>query len=286
MHSILVDIRSQNNDLTPIVVLAPTQRCGTTLLQRAINAGNEAVIVGENFYMMEKYARNIATCFQMEIEKRKIVEATKQEFLAGNKGIDGSALFLDYEPYLHKIAGDFYSLVRHYKDSAEKHGFKAWGIKHQTRDAGATLGFLNLVPNARVVFLTRHVFDTAASFRGRWPKMIETPKQIMEFGRTWNSGMVIKEKIRNPMLFCKYEDMIANPQRFCDDVEKFLGIKLGREQFDIKVNSHVQSGNREEVKKGSEYIKPASLTEEELGLLRQQTSAMLTAHQYSAAAAA
>jgi hypothetical protein len=103
----------------------------------------------------------------------------------------------------------------------------------------------------------------------------------MEFGRTWNSGMAIKEKIKNPMLFCKYEDMVADPKSFCDDVEKFLGIKLGREQFDIKVNSHVQSGNREEVKKGSAYIKPTSLAEEELALLRQQASAMLTQHGYA-----
>jgi hypothetical protein len=286
VQSILETIRAQNRDLDPIIILAPTQRCGTTLLQRAMNAGGDAIIVGENFFLLEKFPMNVANCFTGEFEKRKIVEATKQEFLAGNTGIDGSALFLGYEDYLHKVAGDFYGLLRHYKDAAAKHGFKAWGFKHQTRDAGSTLTFLRLVPNARVVFTTRHVFHTAASFMGRWPQFMDTPEKIAVFGRQWAAGMAVKSKITNPMLFFKYEDMVADTESYRKKIEEFLGVRLAAEQFGIKVNAHVESGKREEVKKGGIYIPPASLKEEHLAILRQQAGPMLESLGYSTAAAA
>jgi hypothetical protein len=286
MQSILETIKAENSDLAPILILAPTQRCGTTLLQRAVNAGGDGIIVGENFFLLEKYPINVLTCFASEKAKREIVEATKQEFLSGNNGIDGSALFLDYENYLRQVAGDFYGLLRHYKDSASAHGFKHWGFKHQTRDPMASLGFMQLVPKAKVIFLTRHVFDTAASFMGRWPQLMDTPQKIANFGRQWALGMAFKDKITHPVFFYKYEDMVADTETFRKKAEEFLGIHLSAEQFGIKVNAHVESGNRSEVKKGGVYIKPASLTEEHLSLLRQQAGPILEKYGYSTATAA
>src|SRR5205823_5051355 len=82
-------------------ITAPTPRCGITLLQRMFNAGEEAIIYGENSFLLSGLPGSLAEMFMspgFAVMSRK-AEETAEKFFAGNRGMDGTTLWPDLAAY-------------------------------------------------------------------------------------------------------------------------------------------------------------------------------------------
>ena len=269
LSEILNDVKKDYQHINPILVLAPIQRCGSTLLQRAINAGGEAVIYGENFLMLEKIPNIIGGPFTDVDSRLSITKKASDEFFGGNLGMDATALFPDYSEYLKSLIKSNYELLNCYDNFSKSKGYKNWGIKNQLVDVMGFRNFLAIVPNSRAVIIYRDVIDVAKSFKARWPKQLENEKQFEALGHRWAQNLHFLLTINHPKkLVIKYEEMVKDPTPYIDEMENILGVTLSRDEFKRKINTNVGKDN----KTGDAYIPPSDLSENEIKALLKHTS--------------
>jgi hypothetical protein len=86
----------------PIIIVGPTTRCGTTLLQRALNSTRKIVIYGENFMFMQKYPDMIHG-FTRSLNANRHNNASSRAMLRSGVDFEASALFPDYDAYIETI---------------------------------------------------------------------------------------------------------------------------------------------------------------------------------------
>lgn len=259
-HTILAPFHAQHPDVAPILILAPTPRCGSTLLQRAINEGGDAIIYGENFLWAEWMPKLVAADLDKATRKIQITLATFEEFMRGNKGMDASALYPDYEAYYTMLLGFFYQIGEFYREQSSRHGYSRWGMKHQMHDWVSFSHFMRLLPTYRGIILYRDVVAVAKSKYARWPESLTTPAQFHQLGRRWRDNLRYLLKQNNPQtMIVKYEDLTAGKQEYIPRIEEHLGLRLSREAFERKVNVHTFDDSKGEV--GETYKAPAELAE-------------------------
>ncbi|MBI2311684.1 MAG: sulfotransferase [Betaproteobacteria bacterium] len=253
-------VKGQHPGISPIVIMAPTPRSGSTLLQRAINQGGQAVIYGENFVLMEQLPKLVVANVGDLAKKIQITGETARRFLEGNRGLDASALFPDYLVYRRTLLAFFFQLCEFYREQAGRDGFGRWGLKHQLRDFSSFRHFVSLVPGWRGIVLYRDAVAVASSIRARWPRNLQTGAQFHQLGMRWQNNLRYLLKLEGPnILVVKYEDLVASKEEQVTRIETHLGIALAREAFAKRVNAHVFDARTG--KTGETYVAPATLPE-------------------------
>lgn len=239
-ESLVAPLRRRFPKLAPILILAPSQRCGSTLLQRAVNQAGDALIYGENFLLAESAPTLLCGDDVGQLpRKARIARSALQAFLQGDKGMDGSALFPDYVAYRRLLVGLFYQIAAFYQDQSARNGYARWGLKHQIRDLAGFRHFIEFIPDFRAVTIYRDVVPVADSMATRWPRAMATGVQCLEFGRRWQRNLdylLSLDSERNLVL--RYEDLVADPVVHVPRIESHLGVALSRSAFDKKVNTH------------------------------------------------
>jgi len=238
LEEIIKELQDQHKNLKPILVLAPVQRCGTTLLQRAINAGGEAIIYGENFFMLEMHPFNIGAPVKDYESKVTITSSVTEAFLAGKRDIDATALFPDYQKYVQIVLNMFFAPIRQYDEYSEKNGYKNWGLKHQPKDLRGFNNFLNILPDCHIVVIYRYLLDVAKSFRARWPDLLENNEQLGTFATRWATNLNFLLNMNAERHVVSYEELIADKATHVDKLSEYLGVKVSLEEFDKKINAH------------------------------------------------
>ncbi|MCB2081716.1 MAG: sulfotransferase [Rickettsiales bacterium] len=273
-QELLEQYRQRNSHHRPILILAPVQRCGSTLLQRAINAGNEAIIFGENFIFMEKFPQLIGGTLHDFVLKQNTTQNVAKELQAGNRGIDATALFPDYARYA-RLQMDFFSqLLDFYSNEAETYSVKHWGIKSQIVDRKGMHNCISMIPNARIVVIYRDLIKAARSYRARWPHLLRSERQFADFGKRWQENMRFLLNIGRPKLIIRYEELTKNLNQHLPLIEQHLEIRISREIFNSRINVHhgdKQHGMRNDISQSEHglYVPPAPLN-------TVQQSALLT----------
>lgn len=169
----------------PIVVVAPTQRCGTTLIQRALNSTKQAIIYGENFGAFEKIPSNlraISQNFEMRVAR---TTACRSEIESGNYDQDLSALFPNYKRYRKIMEQNFYNILKFYNTETLQSGFDRWGFKNQVVDLKGFLHFIKLVPTATYIFVYRDISEVIKSHKARFPHTLKHPNDFAAYGARW-----------------------------------------------------------------------------------------------------
>ncbi len=260
----------------PLMVLAPTQRCGSTLLQRALNATERAVVYGENFYLVEMRPPQLMVPLDAFDRKRRFTALTAQRFFQGGADIDATALFPDFDAYGRLLLGDFYGLLRFYRQDAEKRGRSGWGLKHQLRRAVDFELFRRFAPPFRSIIVHRDLADVAKSFKARWPQQLSTPEQLHALGRRWADNLAYLLEMPGETLALRYETMVAEPERTIAQIEAFCGVPVSRAAFDVRVNAELGAAKLQRADGGAgEYIPPAELDPDALARVRAPAAAML-----------
>jgi len=257
----LAPLMAHFKDLAPILVLAPTTRCGSTLLQRAINLAEDAIIYGENFLFMEGVPRTLCGgALRDLVRNARVVKATQDAFLAGDKGMDGSALFPDYVAYRRQLVAGFYGLARFYREQAARAGYQRWGLKHQIRNLEGFRYFVDYIPDFRAVTIYRDVVAVARSIATRWPDQARTAEHCAVIGRRWRDNLQFLLTLDPPRnLVLRYEDLIAAPETYVPAIATHLGVRLSRDAFAKQVNVHGFDADAGKPLEG--YVSPRPLAE-------------------------
>ena len=259
-------LRAEHGALRPMLILAPSTRCGSTLLQRAINEAGEAIIYGENFIFMESAPMLLGGKLDEIPAKARAAQASLSAFLGGNKGIDGSGLFPDYQAYRKLLISLFYQIGDFYQQESTRHGYRRWGLKHQIANLAGFHNFVQMGPAFKSVTLFRDLVDVAKSMHTRWPENLATEQQCFEIGKRWRDNLAYLLRLdRNRNLVIRYEALVAEPDKLIPQVEAHLDVTLARDAFDKKVNAHTfdpVTGQAGEI-----YRPPTSLEPEKLRAL-------------------
>ena len=173
----------------PVLIVAPTKRCGSTLLQRLLNSTGEIIVYGENFFFLQKLPELLFSLHRNAKDRNANVKKNMELFLDKQIDFEGSGLYPDYEGFVATAISGFHGIPEYYADYSSKLGFERWGIKHQIREIGGFLFLMRLLSNARYVFIYRDLLDVACSAKSRWPRDFEKLGAFRYYGQLWRDNV-------------------------------------------------------------------------------------------------
>jgi hypothetical protein len=263
--------RNKYRHICPIVILAPIQRCGSTLLQRMINAGGEAIVYGENFYLAENLPRSVGDIAGSMQQKTALTAPTMEKFLGGDRGIDATTLFPDYPKYAALVVKSFYEILDLYQEESEAKGFKTWGLKYQMRDAGGAHNFLHLLPNVRLVTITRNLIDVAKSYYARWPEQLRDEQAFAQLAGRWKAHNNFLDQIKLPHLAIRYEAFMQDAEGHAKKLQEATGVAISAEELRRKINIHPgdPAERRAQAREGGHYLPPQELPDYAVRVLQE-----------------
>ncbi len=237
------------------IFLFGSGRCGSTLLQRALNAHPEVVMYGEHEGFLAPLANSYHRLTQTQDIQRFVFseKAIPPEVVHGElsdlqadicwvNSFTAESVHSEYKRFL-------LSLLASDVDTDKVH----WGFKEIRYLEGHRVIWMlrELFPDARFVFLFRNPAETIASGLTAW----EQPDEIMADEQTfrkavWQRFMRWASKYRylleheedlgENLYLLRYEDLVSDPKKHMDDVFGMLGLdtpELALEIFGHKVAS-------------------------------------------------
>ena len=261
--------------LAPIVVTSPTARCGTTLVQRLLTASQNGFVFGEE---IGNQIRVLTTWFVGEMQRvDRSGAAIDEEFVQALEGrsADWRPGLLPPSSVLMKAWVETYyqmpSVLAQYADSI---GRPQWGFKYPGLTRDAIKAFLQLMPQARVVYVFRNLYDVLKSAKAR--RFVNTPEETVEFCAQWATNMnEIAPLIGNDRItFLKYEDFVTQREAHVQFLEQRLGVTgLDVSVFEAKINTF--KGAEEGGFSPSGYIEPVDLSEADRATISETAGPVL-----------
>jgi hypothetical protein len=206
---------------SPVFVLGCSWRCGSTLLQRYLNSTGAIFIWGEN----RRLAGRLIAATAMIDEWSEIIEREEAALVADKE--------LAWIACLNPLRDRRAALLRgalseYYIPATVARGVARWGFKEVREDASTALSLLSAFPDARIIFLTRHLSDVLlSSINTGW---YDETGGVHRIASTWLRNMESFSAVSDArVLTLKFEDLIANrhvaTQRIADlvnvPVERF-----------------------------------------------------------------
>ncbi len=249
----------------PIFIVAPSRRCGTTLLQRAINSSKEAVIYGENFNFLENYPEMLSGVVGNLRIKIRNTKYARTRVLSGDCDFDASMLYPDYEEYARIMTDHLLRMFRYYERKSKYYGYETWGLKHQIRSAKAFLAFFRFFRSARYIFLYRNIIDAAKSDKARFPTKYNKPENFGTLGLVWSSNVqFMRQMTGNNVLHLDYRDISPPSSVMIENIKQFCGIShMDNDIFQKRINVSPILDSLSVTEKTSNYRAPKELTEAE-----------------------
>ncbi|CAN0165444.1 unnamed protein product, partial [Chrysoparadoxa australica] len=266
---------------SPLFVVAPQTRCGTTFLQRLLNSSREILIYGENNFLIESLPNLLAAVmFNFSGQRAEAMTATRQRVFSG--GWDGWYPDLSPEPnnYLVLTMRQIVEHYLYYEEDARGLGRSNWGMKYPLKDAACMPVIAHVLPNARFIVLYRHVADALASARAR--TFVTDQASAERFVQSWNDNMTWLTTWTGPQILrVRYEDLVADPDAQLPEILKTAGISsIDRETFGVKLNTFAGAGAGRDT---SGYVPPAALSDEDRAIIAALAGPGLEAGGYNAA---
>jgi hypothetical protein len=259
----------------PVFVVAPARRCGTTLLQRALNSSGNAIIYGENFVFLEVYPAILPGIDDNLPLRKARTRDVRRQVLGGNYDIDASAMFPDYLGYAKVMRGHLDRIAEYYRLQSLDAGRPVWGLKHQIRQAESFAAFMRYQPNARYLFVYRSIFDVARSDRARFPRDYPDAQSFTRLGRTWAQNLDFMRSVRAAnVLHLEYDDISRDVTGVVGKIASHCGVAgIKPEVFERRINVSpvIDRLSREETL--TSYRPPAELSASEHDALRTATAA-------------
>jgi hypothetical protein len=246
----------------PIFLFAASHRCGSTLLQRLLNSCPDILIWGEQNGYLNAFVRD----FRDMLDWQSRVGHHRQTFL--QKGYDNFIPNLMPEAYELRGAAVAY-LGALFGVPAARLGRSTWGFKEVRYGIQVALLLQECFPKARFIHLNRHIVDCLISLK-HWEDSPDpwnrqwTRQSVANWERINGSFLRAGAELTN-LLSVRYEDMIAGPQAFIQQLAHFL--ELSPAVFDHKVfNKRLHSAG-EASAFTRRKIRPADLDAEERALI-------------------
>lgn len=254
--------------IPPIMIVAPTARCGTTLLQRLINSTGNTIVYGENFLMVEMMAEHARIAAMNLDHKVSTSKALRDKLKGGTYEEDMSLMFPDYLQYNVLVRRSWLVYFDFYSRESLRNGYIRWGIKHQVRFVPSFLQFYQNFASAKFIFVYRNIIDVAKSHKARFGDL-KGPDDFAEFGARWAGNYLALRKLNGPnCLHVEHSDLVSHPGLWISNIENHCEISgIDRKVMDnwINVSSFQDVLTPEEAQ--AKYKKPIELSDAELEAL-------------------
>lgn len=247
---------------TPVMVVAPSRRCGTTLLQRAVNSSGQVVIYGENFNFVENYPAILKGVLHHYEIKCQNTAFARDKLLSGDYDFDASMLYPDYEAYVKMMRDNLARMYQFYESSTAGYGYEGWGLKHQIRDADAFLQFMKLFPRLRYIFVYRNIVDVARSEKARYPHQYPEPRCFAALGQRWSGNIEAMRRVAGAEIFhLEYRELAEAPEQTMEKLKAFCGLDhIDPAIFERRVNVSPLLDRLSEEERETGYRRPSRLS--------------------------
>lgn len=262
-----------SQDQGPIFIFASGQRCGSTLLQRFLCSHPQVMIWGEHDGMLSSMFAH----FHRLIEWQAMFGHQYQTYL--QKGYNNFIPNMNPQPeYIFQAQRNLVHNL--WRDPANDLGCSIWGFKEVLYGAEVALTLKHLFPDARIIHLTRNIFECFISLRHEEyvpPEMqphvpieqVWTRERTLDFIATWvrvNQSLITNAKLRDSwVLRLTYERMVECPTETMSAVADWLGIPF--HEFDMDVFNHKLYTDRHNGPDERPIIRRADLSSDEIALV-------------------
>lgn len=261
--------------LAPVIVTAPTARCGTTLVQRLLSASSNAFLYGEEVGHHIRTLTNFLIGVHQQFQATGA--ATDEDFrlaLAGRLTDWRPGLMPPAQVMLNAWVETYYQIPLALAEYGATIGRPIWGFKGPDYSRDQLKAFLMLMPKARIVYVFRHLREALKSAKAR--RFVVSGEDAAAFCARWAANVrEVLELNGDPrVLFLRYESLVADEPANIRLLEAFTGAAgIDAKVFGVKVNTFV--GAAAEGRSPTQYIAPAPLTPADLAAIETQAGPLL-----------
>jgi Sulfotransferase family len=247
------------SELEPLLVTAPSTRCGTTLLQRLICSAPNAMLFGETVGSDVEIGLNFgyarATMYEMN---RAVIETKLEAVYAGDVNKWLLDLAPETQPYIAALRAYYEQPLLACRDSAARRGRNVWGLKYPRWPAPVIDLLRAALPRARWIYIHRNLLDCVKSAKARGE--LRRPGDVAAYAQEWsaNRAHVLSLPASERVLVLDYDDLLRDAEAFLRRVEQHSGAA----PIDRGVLAH-------KVNDSSGYLAPAELTDEERAVVER-----------------
>ncbi|MGL4400497.1 MAG: sulfotransferase [Luteolibacter sp.] len=250
--------------MSPVIVLSPLQRSGTTLIQRLLCSAPNALIYGDTVGQeAEFFAKYAMARGQMIGFQQSQIAPVLEAVLRG----DVSDFITPLAPTMSTYLASFRAAAVAWLDGCRREAAEAsrpiWGWKLAGADATSLPTLAQWFPQARWIWIDRDITDSMRSAKAA--QMFSSPAEAGMMARQaqFNRQIFTNLKLGNLLTF-DYAEMLKNPASTVASLEEFTGAKgISPAVFDRRVNDY---GN-------PNWVPPATLTDEESAAIQLNLNA-------------
>lgn len=256
----------------PIFIFASGQRCGSTLLQRAMTSHPDVIIWGEHDGTLGR----VLGQFDRLLEWHTMFGHQYHTFLTDgynnfipNMNPPGHVLFEAQKQLIETI----------WKTPALALGKSTWGFKEVMYGADMAFRLKEMFAGTRIIHMSRNIFDCFISLRHEEMippneqlhvpvEQIWTRSRTIEFIDTWtevNQSMLETPGLTEDWVYhLTYEELIASPKETMRQLSAWLNLD---DLYDYRVFDHKLYTDRHKGKDPRPKVTRADLSKEEIKLL-------------------
>ena len=272
-----LDVPSRYLTLAPVIVTAPTARCGTTLVQRLLCTGDNSFLYGEEVGLHIRTLTGFLISLIQQFERGgATADAEFARALSGDQANWSPGLMPPTQVMMKAWTETYYQIPAALADYGQSIDRPIWGFKGPDYARDMLKAFLMLMPKARIIYVFRDLGEALMSAKAR--RFVTNDEEVAAFCAKWATNMREVGDLRADarVLFLKYEDLIAEPAAAVVAIEAFTGASgLKAEVFDVKVNTF--KGDEARGFSPTQYIAPAALTDADRAAVDTHASAILAA---------
>ena len=270
-----LDVPNRYLTLSPVIVTAPTARCGTTLVQRLLCTGDNSFLYGEEVGLHVRTLTGFMISLIQQFERGgAVADAEFERALSGDQANWNPGLMPPTQVMLKAWTETYYQIPATLADYGQGIGRPIWGFKGPDYARDMLKAFLMLMPKARIIYVFRDLNEALKSAKAR--KFVTTDEEVAAFCAKWATNLREVSDLRTDarVLFLKYEDFIADSVGAVTALEAFTGAHgLKADVFEVKVNTF--KGDEARGFSPTQYIAPADLTDADRAAIASHAGAVL-----------
>jgi hypothetical protein len=259
----------------PVIVTAPTTRCGTTLVQRLLSDSDNAFLYGEEVgHQLKQLTTWFIGLLQAFEKDADALDADFVRAMAGELTDWRPSLMPPTQLMMNAWVETYYQLPTRLAEFGASIGRPVWGFKGPAYPRDMLLAFLALMPHARVIYVYRNPYEALKSAKAR--RFAEGEAGVAGFCAEWARNMdeVLGLGDDPRLLLLKYEDLVADPAVQIGRLEAFTGATgVKATALDLKINTF--KGETDKGLSPTQYIAPAELSPGERAIVEAHAGALV-----------
>jgi hypothetical protein len=221
------------------IVLGNSQRCGSTLVQRIINRGDQSFVWGETGAFLANFADIKASGELFSRDSRRLREVFLEKKSTQGLDPDVLALMQNLSPSEQVLDRAVLAGLRQFVETLYAHErYKNIGFKVTTADSRQVDLCRKAFPQAKLLLLAREPGAVYASMPAPW--RAEAYNQPDAFAIRWilSAGDFIKQAANSSCLLIDYDDLVAKGASYARLLlAAELNCVAAQPALDLKLNS-------------------------------------------------